>query len=121
MLLSINMSTRLLVAAVLLFSGILYAKDKSLSDYPISFTVSSTLYDDPSSNDLNHKCRMYLKEDKGSGYSVYSNGLCTTFSPGAVVVGRFSTFWGVRMIELAWRDKKGKIKTCKYTIASASG
>jgi len=24
------------------------------------------------------------------------------------------------MIELAWQDKKGKIKTCKYTIASAS-
>ncbi len=114
------MSTRLLVAALLL-SGTLYAKDKSLSDYPLSFIVSSTIYDDPSSSDLNHKCRMFLKEDKGGGYSVYSNGLCTTFSPGAVVVGRFATFLGVRMIELAWRDKKGKIKTCEYTIASASG
>jgi len=74
------MRARLLIA-VLLLSGSLCAKDKSLSAYPLNFTVSSTLYDDPSSTDLNHKCRMFLKEDNGTGYSVYSNGLCTTFSP----------------------------------------
>ena len=114
-----NMRTKVIVS-VLLLSGILCAKDKSLNDYPINFTVNSTLYDDPSSSDLNHKCRMFLKEGSRGGYSVYSNGLCTTFSPGNVVAGRFTTFWGVRMIELAWQDKKGRIKTCKYTIASAS-
>jgi hypothetical protein len=118
---------RLAVVCFLLTAILSYGKSKSMSDYSTKFTVATALYDQPFQpstgdvvQDQNYKCNMTLEGSDGHTYGVYSSGFCTTFSPGDVVDGRFTSFWGVRMIELAWTGAgKGKIKSWKYTIRAA--
>jgi len=116
-----HLSIRLIVV-VLVASGLIYAKSKSLSDYPTRFKVTSVVYGvfhpmEPASNGGPY-CTMSLAAD-GTGYAVYSQSfLCSTFDPGTEVNGRLGSTWGMRWIELAWFDGKGKLKTHKYTISS---
>jgi hypothetical protein len=80
----------------LLLSDSLYAKDKSLADYPLSFTVSFS-----GQGTLHSQGSMTLKSNNGLNYFVHPAGFCGVFNGGAVAHGKRTSIWGQRQIELA--------------------
>jgi hypothetical protein len=100
---------KMLLLIFLMVSSSAFSKDKDLQNYPIRFSVRSLFATD---------CEMGLTGG-GHYYVIFSEAPnCVTFTPGATVAGRLGTTWGIRWIELAWKNKKGEVKACKYTINS---
>src|ERR1700680_3910777 len=112
------MKNKLLIL-VLLFPSFAFAKDINMKDYPLSFTVYSSLAGSFSSGDWTQgsdSCRMGLVNGY-IGYAVSSKCWnCASFDGGSGVAGRLGSTWGIRWIELVWRGNDGKIKTHKYTV-----
>lgn len=102
---------RKVAVSLLLFLSLAYAKDKTLDDFPMTVLVS---YTDASSSG----CNMTL-QDESKVYVVESNTLfCIKFEPGSKLHAKRTHPLGVQMIELAWTNEKGKLKTAKYQIVS---
>jgi hypothetical protein len=99
--------------ALLLLASVAYAKDKAIENYPLTVRVTQAFH--------GGDCTMNVTD--GTTYyaiSSSSTGSCVVFNAGESVRARRTSFLGVPMMELAWVDKNGKVKTCKYFLNSES-
>ena len=62
---------------------------------------------------------MDLTDATGTLYSIHGiDSTCYTFPAGAKVRAKTYTKWGTPFFDIAWVDKKGKIKVCGYAVSN---
>ena len=110
--------------ALLLASSLVYAKDKSMSDYPLQFEVLNEDLTGTNSRTVvtgairnSQSCDFWVRDNKIL-YHVENRNVftCHTWVPGTTLDGRLAKSMGVPYIEFAWLDASGKVNTQKYTL-----
>jgi len=115
-------TTKQLLTVLLVLSSFVYAKDKTLADFPLRLEVMTQDFGGKGTTVRtgaivsNAACNFAVADEK-IAYVVENRNVfsCHTFTPGTILSAREASVWGQPYIEFAWTEN-GKLKTQKYNL-----